>query len=117
ALVEHFTPHQNELCSDCQTRLSQNPMRILDCKEDKDHPAMKTAPSILDYLNEASSLYFEQLKEYLTMMEIPFTVDSNLVRGLDYYNHTAFEIMSNAEGFGAITTLTGGGRYNGLTEE
>lgn len=117
ALVEHFTPYKNELCSDCQIRLTQNPMRILDCKEDRDHPAMKIAPSILDYLNETSSLYFEQLKEYLTMMGIPFTVDQNLVRGLDYYNHTAFEIMSNAEGFGAITTLTGGGRYNGLTEE
>lgn len=78
---------------------------------------MKTAPSILDYLNEASKTYFEQVQEYLTIMNIDFVVDPNLVRGLDYYNHTAFEIMSEAEGFGAITTLAGGGRYNGLIED
>ncbi|WP_188453545.1 histidine--tRNA ligase [Virgibacillus oceani] len=117
ALIEHFTPHKNELCSDCQTRLTQNPLRILDCKTDRNHPAIQTAPSMLDYLNRESKLYFDQVKEYLTMMDIPFTVDKNLVRGLDYYNHTAFEIMSEAEGFGAITTLCGGGRYNGLVEE
>jgi histidyl-tRNA synthetase len=64
-----------------------------------------------------SKHYFEKVKTYLDMMDIPYTVDQNLVRGLDYYNHTAFEIMSEAEGFGAITTLCGGGRYNGLTEE
>ncbi|MFA1820514.1 histidine--tRNA ligase [Virgibacillus oceani] len=117
ALVDHFSPHKEELCADCQVRLTQNPLRILDCKKDKDHPAMKTAPSILDYLNEESMEYFEQVKTYLTLMGIDYEVDKNLVRGLDYYNHTAFEIMSEAEGFGAITTLTGGGRYNGLTEE
>jgi len=117
ALVAHFTPHKEELCADCQNRLTQNPLRILDCKTDRDHPAMKTAPSILDYLNEDSKDYFEQVKNYLDMMEIPYTIDQNLVRGLDYYNHTAFEIMSESEGFGAITTLVGGGRYNGLTEE
>lgn len=117
ALVDHFTPHKDEFCSDCQTRLVQNPLRILDCKTDQDHPAMKTAPSILDYLNEDSSQYFEKVKSYLTLMGIDYEVDPNLVRGLDYYNHTAFEIMSEAEGFGAITTLAGGGRYNGLVEE
>jgi histidyl-tRNA synthetase len=117
ALVDHFSPHKEELCEDCQLRLTQNPLRILDCKKDKDHPAMKTAPSILDYLNEESMEYFEKVKTYLTQMGIEYEVDKNLVRGLDYYNHTAFEIMSEAEGFGAITTLTGGGRYNGLTEE
>lgn len=117
ALVEHFTPHKDELCSDCQSRLTQNPMRILDCKKDREHPAMKTAPSILDYLNEESKTYFEKVKRYLDLMEIPYEIDANLVRGLDYYNHTAFEIMSEAEGFGAITTLAGGGRYNGLAQE
>ncbi|HLR62571.1 MAG TPA: histidine--tRNA ligase [Lentibacillus sp.] len=117
ALVDHFIPHKNELCGDCQTRLEQNPMRILDCKTDKDHPAMKTAPSVLDYLNEDSRTYFEKVKTYLSLMNIDYEVDPNLVRGLDYYNHTAFEIMSKAEGFGAITTLAGGGRYNGLIEE
>lgn len=117
ALVDHFTPYKEELCKDCQTRLVQNPLRILDCKTDSEHPAMKTAPSVLDYLNETSMVYFEKVKNYLTLMGIDYEVDPNLVRGLDYYNHTAFEIMSEAEGFGAITTLTGGGRYNGLVEE
>ncbi|ALX48176.1 histidine--tRNA ligase [Lentibacillus amyloliquefaciens] len=117
ALINHFTPHKDELCHDCQNRLVQNPMRILDCKKDKDHPAMKTAPSILEYLNETSVGYFEKVKTYLELMGIDYEVDPNLVRGLDYYNHTAFEIMSEAEGFGAITTLVGGGRYNGLIEE
>src|SRR5699024_349233 len=117
ALIDHFSPHKEELCGDCRTRLTQNPLRILDCKKDKDHPAIKSAPSILDYLNEESIKYFEQVKTYLTQMGIEYEVDKNLVRGLDYYNHTAFEIMSEADGFGAITTLTGGGRYNGLSEE
>jgi histidyl-tRNA synthetase len=117
ALIKHFTPHQEELCKDCQSRLDQNPLRILDCKVDREHHAMKTAPSILDYLNEDSKHYFEQVKSYLDVMGIEYVVDPNLVRGLDYYNHTAFEIMSEAEGFGAITTLAGGGRYNGLVEQ
>lgn len=78
---------------------------------------MASAPSIIDYLNEESKAYFEKLQKYLTQLDITFVVDPNLVRGLDYYNHTAFEIMSDAEGFGAITTLCGGGRYNGLAEE
>src|SRR5690625_6139202 len=81
------------------------------------HPDMKTTPSVLDYLNDASKQYFEQVKAYLDTLSIPYVVDPTLVRGLDYYNHTAFEIMSEAEGFGAITTLLGGGRYNGLAEQ
>ncbi len=117
ALMGHFSPSIGEFCKDCQSRLEKNPMRILDCKKDHDHPLMKSAPSILEYLNEDSKQYFEKVQAYLTALNIPYEVDSNLVRGLDYYNHTAFEIMSEAEGFGAITTLCGGGRYNGLTEE
>ncbi len=117
ALIQHFTPHVDELCADCNSRLMKNPLRILDCKKDMDHEAMATAPSVLDYLNEESEQYFAQVKQYLDEMEIPYVVDPTLVRGLDYYNHTAFEIMSNAEGFGAITTLLGGGRYNGLAEQ
>ncbi|WP_240335267.1 histidine--tRNA ligase [Paraliobacillus sediminis] len=117
ALIEHFEPHKEELCNDCQLRLEKNPLRVLDCKKDKDHPSMATAPSILDYLNDASRDYFEQVKQFLDQMNIAYVVDKNLVRGLDYYNHTAFEIMSDADGFGAITTLSGGGRYNGLVED
>src|SRR5690625_944357 len=82
-----------------------------------EHEAIKNAPSILDYLNETSTTYFEKVKSYLDAMGIEYIVDPTLVRGLDYYNHTAFEIMSEASGFGAITTLLGGGRYNGLTKE
>ncbi|GKV68749.1 histidine--tRNA ligase 2 [Sporosarcina sp. NCCP-2716] len=117
ALVAHFKPAIDEFCADCQNRLEKNPLRILDCKVDRDHPLMKTAPSLTDYLNEESSAYFEKLKSLLTAAGIAYELDPNLVRGLDYYNHTAFEIMSTAEGFGAITTLCGGGRYNGLAEE
>ncbi|WP_077736331.1 histidine--tRNA ligase [Bacillus sonorensis] len=117
ALIDHFEPRIDEFCGDCQKRLKQNPLRILDCKKDRDHELMKTAPSILEYLNEESKAYFAKVQQYLTDIGISFEVDPNLVRGLDYYNHTAFEIMSDAEGFGAITTLAGGGRYDGLTEE
>ncbi|TCT27091.1 histidyl-tRNA synthetase [Melghiribacillus thermohalophilus] len=117
ALMDHFTPYKDELCGDCQLRLEQNPLRILDCKRDREHPSMKAAPSILDYLNEESQLYFEELRSYLEKMDIAYDIDPTMVRGLDYYHHTVFEIMSDAEGFGAITTLSGGGRYNGLVQE
>ncbi|NMD70586.1 histidine--tRNA ligase [Bacillus sp. DNRA2] len=117
ALIQHFQPRIGEFCSDCRNRLEKNPMRILDCKQDRDHELMKTAPSIIDYLNDESRSYFDKVQKYLTALEVEFEIDPNLVRGLDYYNHTAFEIMSNAEGFGAITTLCGGGRYNGLVED
>lgn len=117
ALIDHFKPRINEFCSDCQNRLEKNPLRILDCKKDRDHELMKSAPSILDYLNDESKRYFEKVCYYLDSLKIPYTIDPTLVRGLDYYNHTAFEIFSNAEGFGAITTLCGGGRYDGLVEE
>ncbi|SDY48172.1 histidyl-tRNA synthetase [Evansella caseinilytica] len=117
ALVNHFEPRISEFCSDCQERLRKNPLRILDCKKDRDHELMASAPAILDYLSEESKNYFETVKEYLQAIGISFVVDPTLVRGLDYYNNTAFEIMIDGEGFGAITTLSGGGRYNGLTEE
>ncbi len=117
ALIKHFSPRIDEFCSDCKSRLDKNPMRILDCKKDRDHELMKTAPSIIDYLNDESRAYFETVQHYLREFNIPFELDAGLVRGLDYYNHTAFEIMSDAEGFGAITTLCGGGRYNGLVED
>lgn len=116
ALVNHFEPRIDEFCSDCQTRIETNPMRILDCKIDKDHELIQSAPRIYDYLNEESKEYFEVVKKKLADLNIAYEVDYNLVRGLDYYTHTAFELMSDSEGFGAITTLCGGGRYNGLLE-
>ncbi|NGP43446.1 histidine--tRNA ligase [Bacillaceae bacterium SIJ1] len=117
ALIDHFTPSIGEFCEDCQSRLKQNPLRILDCKKDHEHPLMESAPSILEELSDKSRAYFQEVKTYLEAAEIPYVVDHTLVRGLDYYNHTAFEIMSEAEGFGATTTLSGGGRYNGMVQE
>jgi histidyl-tRNA synthetase len=117
ALINHFKPRISEFCGDCQDRLEKNPLRILDCKKDRDHELMKSAPSILDYLNDSSKEYFNKVHSYLSDMGIAYEVDATLVRGLDYYNNTAFEIMVDGEGFGAITTLCGGGRYNGLVEE
>ncbi|MBM7838010.1 histidyl-tRNA synthetase [Alkalihalobacillus xiaoxiensis] len=117
ALINHFKPAISEFCSDCQIRLEKNPLRILDCKKDRDHPLLQSAPSILEFLNEESDSYFQQLKKTLDLLGIRYEVDPTLVRGLDYYNHTAFELMSTAPGFGAITTLCGGGRYNGLVQD
>lgn len=115
ALINHFKPSIGEFCEDCQKRLERNPLRILDCKVDRDHPLIQSAPSILDYLNESSRTYFEKIKATLDRMGITYEVDSRLVRGLDYYNHTTFEIMG--ADFGAITTLCGGGRYSGLVKD
>ncbi|EUJ31849.1 histidyl-tRNA ligase [Listeria floridensis FSL S10-1187] len=117
ALIAHFEPRIDEFCSDCQARLYKNPLRILDCKTDHAHPLVASAPSILDFLNEESKDYFAKVKSFLDAIGINYTVDPTLVRGLDYYNHTTFEIMSDEEGFGAKTTLCGGGRYHGLVQE
>lgn len=117
ALVKHFEPVIDDFCSDCQSRLHTNPMRILDCKVDRDKKAIKTAPKITDYLNDESKAYYEAVKQYLDDLNIPYVEDSNLVRGLDYYTHTAFELMMDNPNYdGAITTLCGGGRYNGLLQ-
>ena len=117
ALVKHFEPVIDTFCSDCQSRLHTNPMRILDCKIDRDKEAVKNAPRITDYLNNDSESYYEQVKLHLDNLNISYVEDPNLVRGLDYYTHTAFELMiDNPEYDGAITTLCGGGRYNGLLQ-
>lgn len=115
ALIAYFKPSIGEFCEDCQKRLEKNPLRILDCKADHNHPLMATAPSIIDYLNDASRDYFSKVKTILDEMGIEYELDPTLVRGLDYYNHTTFEIMGASQG--AITTLMGGGRYNGLVSE
>lgn len=116
ALKKHFQGHLNELCADCHRRYEQNPLRILDCKVDHDHPAMLSAPKISDYLNEESRDYFEKVKAGLDALEIPYTVEDRLVRGLDYYTHTVFEIVSVNEEMGSQATLLAGGRYDGLIE-
>jgi histidyl-tRNA synthetase len=117
ALIKHFKPHVNELCEDCKERLEKNPLRILDCKVDQDKEVMKTAPKTVDYLNESSKERFEKVKEYLGIMGVEYVVDPSVVRGLDYYNHTVFEVEAKIEGFGAQNVIGGGGRYNTLVEQ
>jgi histidyl-tRNA synthetase len=112
ALMDHFRPVIQDFCPDCQSRLERNPLRILDCKTDAHREEMKNAPQILDYLNEESAIYFEKVKKHLDRLGIPYVVNPRLVRGLDYYTQTAFEIME--KGIGAVSTICGGGRYNGL---
>jgi len=116
ALKEYFKPYLDELCPDCKERFEKNPLRILDCKVDKEHVALKNAPKTLDYLNEESKERFEKVKEYLTALEVDYEVDPKLVRGLDYYNHTVFEIEAHVAGFGTNNVLGAGGRYNGLVD-
>lgn len=114
ALKEYFKPHLDDLCSDCKRRYEQNPLRILDCKIDHDKEFMKNAPSMKDYLNEESKEYFETVLSLLDELNIPYEIDDNLVRGLDYYTHTVFEIVSINKEMGAQSTVLAGGRYDGL---
>lgn len=116
ALKAYFKPHLEELCSDCKERFLTNPLRILDCKIDGDKELMKQAPKMEDYLNEQSKEHFEKVKEYLDALNIEYVVNPNLVRGLDYYTHTVFEVEASVEGFGSQNVLCGGGRYDRLVE-
>ena len=117
ALVEYFRPHIDEFCDDCKERFLKNPLRILDCKVDADNEILKNAPKTLDYLNEESKERFEKVKDYLDIMQIDYEVNPSIVRGLDYYNHTVFEIEAKVKGFGANNVIGAGGRYNGLVKE
>lgn len=116
ALRKHFAPHLDELCSDCHRRFEQNPLRLLDCKIDHDHACMKTAPKLSDYLNEESKDYFARVLKALNTLGIPYEIDERLVRGLDYYTHTVFEVVSTREDSGAQATIFGGGRYDHFVE-
>lgn len=114
ALKDYFAPYKEELCSDCKRRYEQNPLRILDCKVDKDKECMKHVPKMKDYLNEESKSYFDTVCALLDELEIPYEIDDQLVRGLDYYTHTVFEIVSLNKEMGAQSTVLAGGRYDGL---
>ncbi len=116
-LKDYFRPALGELCSDCQNRFESNPLRILDCKVDHDHPIMKDAPKTTDHLSESAKAHFDKVCSLLDDLEIEYEVDSSLVRGLDYYNHTVFEIISDDKRLGNGATIGGGGRYNGLIGE
>lgn len=114
ALVAYFSQYEEELCGDCKKRLAKNPLRILDCKVDNNKEFFQNAPKIGDYLNEASKSHFNQVLEALREMGIPYEISPNLVRGLDYYCHTVFELEADIEGFGAQNVVGGGGRYDKL---
>lgn len=112
ALIDYLTPMREQLSKDSQRRLDENPLRVLDSKEVEDKVAVENAPSILDYLDEECKAHFEAVQEMLTTLNIPFVIDTNMVRGLDYYNHTIFEFMAKVEG--SDLTICAGGRYDGL---
>ena len=116
ALLDYFKPYLDDLCEDCKERYSKNPLRILDCKVDSNKEIMKNAPKMIDYLNEESKKHFEDVKKYLSALGIEYNVNYNLVRGLDYYTHTVFEVEADIEGFGSQNVLCGGGRYDGLVD-
>jgi len=115
-LVSYLEKNKEKLSAESKKRLTKNPLRILDSKEAEDQPIIKDAPKIKDYLNEESQAFFNKLKTYLNYLEITYQEKDNLVRGLDYYTHTVFEIEADIEGFGSQNVLCGGGRYDGLVE-
>lgn len=114
-LQDFFRDKLEDLCEDCRSRFERSPLRILDCKKDSDKPYMADAPKITDCLCEECADHFTKLKELLTSAGISFTHDPRLVRGLDYYTKTAFEIKYPP--LGAQSAVAGGGRYDGLIEE
>lgn len=116
ALVDYLKPHIDSLCEDCKERFNKNPLRILDCKVDKDNEILKNIPKTIDYLNEESKTFFDEVLSYLDSLEICYDVDPKTIRGLDYYTHTVFEIEANIKDFGAQNVLCAGGRYNNLVE-
>ena len=115
-LKSYLEPELGNLCSDCNNRFEKNPLRILDCKIDADNPVLINAPKPVDYLTLEDKTHFEKTCEYLDAMEISYVVDEALVRGLDYYTHTVFEVKANLDTLGAQNTICGGGRYDNLVE-
>ena len=111
-LMEYLTPHLGELCEECRDRVDRNPLRVLDCKVPGCQPVIEKAPSILDSLSPDAARHFERVRGYLDAMGIAYTVDPRLVRGLDYYVRTTFEVLTGE--LGAQNAVAGGGRYDGL---
>lgn len=114
-LIEHFSKHLDDMCDDCKDRINRNPLRLLDCKVDKDKDFYKSAPNIIDFLFEDERKHYEDVKKYLNVFGIKYTEDPTLVRGLDYYSSTVFEIVTNK--LGSQGTVLGGGRYDNLLKE
>ena len=114
-LQKFFRPHLEALCTDCRSRFERNPLRLLDCKNEHCHALAEDAPRITDCLCDECRTHFAEVQSYLTAAGIPFELDANLVRGLDYYTKTAFEVKYTP--LGAQSAVAGGGRYDGLVEE
>jgi len=113
-LLEYLRPHAAALCGECQARLERNPLRVLDCKVPECQPVIEKAPSILDSLSPEATKHFERVREYLDALGQAYTVTPRLVRGLDYYVRTTFEVLTTE--LGAQNAVAGGGRYDGLIE-
>lgn len=111
-LLEYFTKYQHDLSDDSKMRLKNNPLRILDSKDEGDRKIVANAPLLQDYLNDTSKAFYDTLRNNLTLLDIPYTENPYLVRGLDYYCHTAFEFTTDE--LGTQATIMGGGRYDGL---
>lgn len=114
ALIDYLTPMRDSLSKDSQRRLEENPLRVLDSKEKEDKIAVENAPSILDFLDEESQAHFDEVRAMLEALNIPYVIDTNMVRGLDYYNHTIFEFITRIDK--SELTICAGGRYDGLVE-
>ena len=114
ALIDYLTPMRESLSKDSQRRLDENPLRVLDSKEKEDKVAVENAPSILDYLDEESQAHFDEVRTMLDSLNIPYVIDTNMVRGLDYYNHTIFEFINTIDK--SELTICAGGRYDSLVE-
>ncbi len=112
ALIDYLTPLKDKLSADSQRRLAENPLRVLDSKDAADKEAVAGAPSILDYLDQESSEHFASVRSMLESLQIPYVIDTNMVRGLDYYNHTIFEFITEVEN--TELTICAGGRYDSL---
>ena len=114
ALIDYLTPMRESLSKDSQRRLEENPLRVLDSKEKEDKVAVENAPSILDYLDEESQAHFDEVRTMLDSLNIPYVIDTNMVRGLDYYSHTIFEFITTIDK--SELTICAGGRYDSLVE-
>ena len=114
ALIDYLIPMRDTLSKDSQRRLDENPLRVLDSKEKEDKVAVENAPSILDYLDDESQAHFDEVRTMLDSLNIPYVIDTNMVRGLDYYNHTIFEFITTIDK--SELTICAGGRYDSLVE-
>ena len=114
-LRDYYAGRISQLCPDCKGRLDRNPLRLLDCKRETCRPHSQEAPRSVDHLCAPCQAHWDSLQRYLDILQIPYQTDHRLVRGLDYYTRTVFEIQPHTEG--AQSTIVGGGRYDGLIEE